>query len=360
MRARGGLRGAGRVSGSGSGRVGLAPGAVIADVNRRSRRFVWTFNNYQLQDGLVDYIKSRKCSYLIFGKEVGESGTPHLQGYIEFGSLKTKKQVVKLFKPFKGVYVEHAVAGSKAASDYCKKDDDEFFEIGKRSADPIEKAKRGGDANMKRYKDSFEAAKCGNMEEIPADLRVRFYKVWKEIRADFEKTPDDLEECCGVWIWGPSGSGKSHMARGPDYCAEGCKPYDKSLTKWWDKYNKEDVVLLDDVDPLRHQWLGSHIKRWADKYAFPAEVKFGFINIRPKTIIVTSQYPLNAMFPDVETYDAVKRRFKVVHIPEVYSSRGVHVDRGSGVSLTEVAMRSNRLPDYDDRIPVDIDVVDHQ
>lgn len=111
------------------------------------------------------------------------------------------------------------------------------------------------------------------------------------------------------WIWGEPGVGKTRGVW-EKYGCDGV--YVKSLNKWWDGYEDREVVLLDDWDPSM-KCLAFLLKAWADRYPFRAETKGGSIMIRPKRIVVTSNYSIEQCFdgPDVE---AILRRFKVVHM----------------------------------------------
>lgn len=117
--------------------------------------------------------------------------------------------------------------------------------------------------------------------------------------------PIDNGGGCGIWIRGPSGVGKSHSVW-QKYTVE--EVYLKPRSKWWDGYRGQDVVLVDDMD-IYHKSLGGDFKDWGDKWPFHAERKGGSMNIRPKKIIVTSQYSIEEIWDDEQTRDALNRRF---------------------------------------------------
>lgn len=97
--------------------------------NRSSVRAVnwcFTLNNYTDDDINKIQNLSTVCQYIVFGKEVGDSGTPHLQGFIQFKERNRFSQAKSLIN--ERAHVEHARHPAEAAT-YCKKDGD-FVEVG--------------------------------------------------------------------------------------------------------------------------------------------------------------------------------------------------------------------------------------
>lgn len=138
----------------------------------------------------------------------------------------------------------------------------------------------------------------------------------------------DLEKPCGMWLCGPPGVGKSHDVR--KYAEErGIKLYNKHHNKWWDGYSGEDLVLLDDIHPDMASWITTFLKIWADAYAFNAETKGGTMHIRPKWIVVTSNFgPDDFAKQDVDG-QAIRRRFIfefVAKFDEAYGFLKEHLD----------------------------------
>jgi len=72
--------------------------------------------------------------------------------------------------------------------------------------------------------------------------------------------------------------------------------------------------LLDDVDYNQNTWIGNFLKIWADHYPFIAEKKGGSQLIRPKRVVVTSQYTIDQLFVDPELSSAIHRRFRVLSV----------------------------------------------
>lgn len=267
----------------------------------RSRDFVFTTNNWT-QDH-IELLSTIDCVYVVYGKETGESGTPHLQGYIRFKNPKSMSTVIKAMP---GSHIEIKKGTPQQAIDYCKKDGD-FTERGEAPKTQEDKGTAGGDAQKRRYEEAFQAAKDGRMEDIPADLLTRHYATYKKIRMDYATKPNPLEELANEWVYGPTGTGKTRAAHEahPDAYIK------KANTKWWDGYQGQDVVIIDDFDKY-HVALGYELKIWGDHNAFPAETKGSTSLIRPKKIIVTSNYHPSEIWQDEQTLQPILRRFKVV------------------------------------------------
>lgn len=164
----------------------------------------------------------------------------------------------------------------------------------------------GGPVEANRWEAAWTCAKSGSMEEIPADIRIRCYSTLRRIERDFMPAVVSLEGPCGLWIWGVAGCGKTlSVTRAyPD-------AYPKPRNVWWDGYQREPIVILDDVDKYDLK-LGGYLKHWADAYPFIGEVKGGSMKIRPTKIVVTSQYKIEDIWQDAETQAALLRRFIVV------------------------------------------------
>jgi hypothetical protein len=236
-------------------------------------------------------------NYQIWGHEgLAQGKTEHWQGYVKFSH---SKRMAALKKISTRVHWERAFADDFANIKYCEKEGNTIFESGTR---PV--FKDNGEREKHRWDDIWTSATRNDLMAIPAQVRVNSYPNLRSIAKDHMTKPSDLDDVCGEWLYGIAGAGKSHTAR-----AENPDAYFKNVTVWWDGYQNEESVIIDDLDKY-HVRLGHLLKIWADRYSFIAETKGSAIHIRPKKIIVTSQYSIEEIWDDEETRVALNRRFK--------------------------------------------------
>lgn len=197
----------------------------------RAKHWCFTINNYTDED--ISKLDSFECDYIIYGKEVGESGTPHLQGYVALLNKKRLPWLKKHFHPKCHLEVKRGTVSE--ALNYCKKDGD-FVERGEV---PKEQTERGRMTATERYQKIIKHAREGNMFEIEENEPQVFLQYNRILKSLFvcDKQPRLFTR--GIWICGPSGCGKTSGVMAA--CENGYfeKP---PRTKWWDGYQNEKVI----------------------------------------------------------------------------------------------------------------------
>jgi len=261
----------------------------------RARNWLLTLNNpdKKLEDIHILTGAVYTCGQLEKGKE----GTVHLQFFQNFKNATN----LGFYKKFdKRIHAEPVIVNN-GAHNYVMKDDTRLEGPWEYGTKPVQRN------NKTDWEDVFSKAKLGQFDSIPADIKVKYYGSLKKIEKDHLIVIDN-EDLRGVWIYGPAGYGKSRMARElyP-------KHYPKLCNKWWDGYQGQDNVIMDDIG-LDHKCLGQQLKIWADRYGCILENKGGAMTSSYKHFVVTSQYSIDQIWDDEETRAALKRRFRVTQL----------------------------------------------
>lgn len=253
----------------------------------------------EVVERFLDLLNS-KAQYLVVGFEKAPgTGQLHAQGYIQLSGRARLKQLKALPDGYT-VHWEVAKADEITNTEYCLKScGSDFVQCGE------PRQLNAGLREKKNWETTKQLAIAGKLSEVSAQIYVQHYSSLKRIAQDHLKMGSDLSDVCGTWYYGPSGCGKSRHAR---TLCEADQLYLKPVNKWWDGYRGQTHVLLEDVDP-HHSVLAYHFKIWADRYAFPAEVKGSTIAIRPQELMITSQYHPREIFTDPEDLAAIQRRF---------------------------------------------------
>jgi len=283
----------------------MAPTHDNSQLKLRSRDWCFTLNNYKAIDEAI--LRQLKSKYLVYGYETApETGTPHLQGYVYFENQKIGHQLLKIMP--KGIrFFKRRAKNVDDAIDYCKKEGD-FWEQGERPCNQEEKGRRGKEAASWAIK----KAKSGDLAAIEEEEPKIFLQYGTRLEAlhDPKKLPIDGDLQHEWWV-GSTGTGKSRLLWElyPNH-------FQKKKNKWWDGYKHEDVVAIEEWSPDNKQ-TAANLKEWADRYPFPGEIKGGVKQgLRPRKIIVISNYTIEQCFERREDWEPMNRKFKVIHFPE--------------------------------------------
>jgi len=238
----------------------------------RSRGFVFTLNNPTDEDGAS--LEKVECRYLVIGREVGESGTPHYQGYILFKNARSFESVKKLLPR---AHIEVQKGSYQQAIDYCSKEDTRI-DGPYRWGEPAAQGKRN---DLDEVKTKIKAG--APMTQI-ADEHFRdwckFNKAFKEYQSMcMEKRSWAMDL---VLLIGPSRTGKTRTAM--EMAGESI--YVKPPGKWWDGYNGEHTVVWDEF--YGHSYPFTELLRVLDRYPLQVEFKGGFHQFSSRRIIFTS------------------------------------------------------------------------
>ena len=135
-----------------------------------AKNWSFTLNNYVDADIAAIELLAVECSYLIYGKEIGESGTPHLQGCFTLHKRKRFLSVKSLFGPSSSVHLS-ATRNLFAAQEYCKKDGD-FQEFG--TAAPGS----GCRSDLDAFKDDVKQGNhdLASLREIHTEVCAKYYR----------------------------------------------------------------------------------------------------------------------------------------------------------------------------------------
>ena len=228
--------------------------------------------------------------------------------------MKTINGIKKLYSDNR-IHIEIAYGKHKECIQYIKgpydkgdkhKDaNEQIHEIG---TEPLE----CGEQTKRRWTETYEDIRENKkLEEIRHPHIYLNYKTKILEKICEDEHGQDLEEPCGMLICGEAGTGKTTTAKQQ---AQDEQIYMKDATVWWDKYMGQETVILDDLHPRDVPTLITCLKKWTDKYVFLAQVKGGYMIIRPKKFIITTQYKMSELFTIDKDRQAMERRLDLIHM----------------------------------------------
>lgn len=255
----------------------------------RYRRWCFTINHPTEDD--VKAVDDIECRYIVCGVEVGENGTEHLQGYVEFERAVRLNTVRTELGGRAHLEQAHGTAEQNRA--YCTKDG--------RAMERGTPANPGNRTDIHAIKELV--ANGGRMAAICAQATSYQAMRMGEMLLRFVG-PERKEAPEVFWYWGASGTGKTRTAveeAGADYWMSS-----KGL-QWWDGYDGHPHVIIDD---FRADFCKFHeLLRILDRYPYRVEVKGGSRMLLATKIWITAPVPPERAYArsDEETAQLTRR-----------------------------------------------------
>jgi len=270
--------------------------------NLRLQRFVFTLNHPT--DAEIAWMKKpedwpRIPKWLIFGRETGESGTPHLQGACTLGT-QVAFSTLKTWTGFKRAHLEQMRGSVNDSLAYCSKQDSEPFEWGTRpqvggKSKELQLAVAEVEAGA-RIREMALSGKFGMALTQNAN-GLRNYRQLRQPNRDPEEPPIVL------WLAGKTGCGKSRFAwklLTTLFGIEGTWLCNTSNLQWFDGYDNHPGALFDDFRAKGVAF--NFVLRVTDRYPLSVPFKGGFTTWNPRVIIFSGPEDLEHTFAQRSKY----------------------------------------------------------
>lgn len=277
----------------------------------RSRRFTFTINNYT--DNIIKHLDNDqfrtkyKITYLLYGNEIGEQGTPHLQGYVELKNGTTISALQKGYFSGIGAAIFVAKGNAQQNYEYCTKGG-MFTEYGKFT-------KQGERNDLNKIKD--EIIDGAKVDDIVMDRPMVYHQYGRTLHKIEDlvmrkKYRTEMTKC--IWYWGKTGTGKSHSA------FLGFTPdthYVHNLNEqWWDGYTQQDIVVFNEFrGQIKYNELLDFIDKWPKTVKRRNREPIPFIS---KLIIITCPMRPQELYggDQLDNIDQLLRRIEIIELTE--------------------------------------------
>lgn len=226
-----------------------------------------------------------KLKYIIWGKErCPTTDRKHYQGYAVFTRTHRIPGAKRIIGGGDNIHIESRRGTRQQARDYCAKDGD-IIEHGRLEVLTVEEILNKDITFIK--------------ENYPL-MYVRYFRGIAHLKLEKGENYREIEV---YWLWGEPGTGKTRQVMEMEDVYKLDYPY-----KWWDGYEGEKILLLDDIKNTR-DFDRNYLLQILDGYKLRLECKGSHTYAKWKKVYITSNY-------EPEIYDkAILRRItKIINV----------------------------------------------
>lgn len=263
--------------------------------NDQSKYWCFTLNNYtDAEENTLQTWLRESASYATYGYEIGECGTPHLQGYLElekrvrFATLKNKLSTCGLDR----IHLERRKGNAQQASDYCHKESIKpgFF------YGTLSKG-QGSRSDLIQLREDLLAQKP--LHEIAQEHFGNFIRYQRGINAFRSIMAEQRNWQMEVHVfWGKTGTGKTRRVFA-ECASSGEAVYSHPGGPWFDGYDQQPVVLFDEFSGS--YFALPYLLKLLDRYPMQVPIKGGFVSFIPRKIYITSNYAPESWYGSAKT-----------------------------------------------------------
>lgn len=322
------------------GRSSIFDDAIIKG-SPQSRKWVFTLFDTTIDFKDICEINSNLINYLYTGLETApKTGKLHYQGFIQFKRALRRKQLQTILNnkcwcnPMKGSFKDNEAYCSK------QKHKNVWFEFGTWS-------KQGQRNDLLNIKDMID--KGATMMQVAQDHfgdYIRYHRGLEKYKSMYDKkTATNRRNVKVTLICGPTGSGKTSSVL--DKHNDDVYTVEFSHSNiWWDGYEDEKVILLDDYD---NNFRITRLLRILDQYKLQIPIKGGFKYAKWDEVYITTNLRIDELHSNAkrEHRNALFRR--VTSTINLYDKSGTKCRGNTDPPLLRLAdLLDNTHTDYGD------------
>jgi len=252
---------------------------------KRLSRFVFTLNNYTPEEEQVIQLlgTTLKMKWLIYGREVGEQGTPHLQGAAVIGRQLAWKTIKNSFPP--RTHLEEMKGTPRESFTYCTKEDKNYYQFG----DEPKPGKRNDLLDAVAALRKSSSFRDFVKDDQNASVYVKYTRGLTAFRSLLREPRSPARPPTVYWLHGPTGAGKTKHAWEflQYYFGTDQETWiSNGSLRWFDGYDGHRGAILDDIraDSIPY----NQLLRVLDRYPLRVEYKGGTTDWIPQIIIITA------------------------------------------------------------------------
>jgi len=223
-------------------------------------------------DSWPDYV-----TYVVYQRELApETAREHFQLYME---LNMKKSIVQLRDECDGLensWLKQRRGNQKQAIAYSKKEDTRIEGPWEHGTPKAQGARVDLEAVKTDIDKGFSIKQIADEHFHTCARYMNFFRQYKRMRDPQRDWPMEI-----YIIIGPSGSGKTRFAMDSFRGA-----YWKPHGKWWDNYDGQDCVVIDEMYGNRFSF--TELLNLMDRYPHSVEIKGGTVEFTSRVLVFTS------------------------------------------------------------------------